>query len=495
LIPTVRRPKRVPKEAGDERHQGTIACGGSLLPSVLRLAIAQAPDPGNYSPARYGFHEQRGVLVPVRDGVHLSVDIYAPDSSGKLPGIFSVTPYDNTALRTEARWFAQRGYVVVVADSRGRYDSEGTFDPFDARHKTEGYDLVEWMARQPWSNGKVGMIGGSYAGSTQWWTASTVSPHLAAIAPKVAPPDAFENMPYQNGVLTGAWVMDWAAMMSGRTAQTVDAGGYRGWTAHHEDLKHTPYSEINAYRGMHSAPWFKEWYHQNKSTDPYWQGIAYQGQEHYSKITVPSLAFSGWFDANYPGTPMNYAGMRQFGATAAARRPSLIIGPWNHGGPSLDHSDALLKTDAHQRVVGGVDYGSAAELDTDGYIVRWFDHFLKGIDNGVERDPPVYVFVMGENRWHAEADWPLPEAKPTRYYFVSHGHANSFKGDGVLTTTLPRGEGSDTYVYDPRHPTLDPFENFPKHNGRLDGALDTRLSAIGDEVLVYQTPRRTFCCL
>jgi len=444
-----------------------------FLSMPLGFARAQAPDPRNYSAARYELIERRGIMVPMRDGARLSVDIYTPKSLEKWPGILCILPYDKGIMRTDARWFAKRGYVVVVADSRGHYGSDGTSDPFDPRLKTDGYDLVEWLAQQPWSNSKVGMIGGSYGGWTQWWTASTVPPHLAAIAPEVAPPDAFENIPYQNGVLNG-WVMDWAAMMSGRTLQIVDTGRYGGWGERREDFKHTPYNEINAYRGMESAPWFQEWYRQNKSTDPYWKGISYQGEEHYSRMTVPSLAFSGWFDADHPGTPMNYMGMKKFGATPEARRPSLVIGPWNHG--------------INERVVAGIDYGPAATFDLNGYVVRWFDHFLKGVNNGVEKDPPVYVFVMGENQWHAEQDWPLPEAKATKFYFASGGHANSLKGDGVLTTTPPREEASDTYTYDPGNPTLDPFESFPDHNGHLDGALDTRLSAIGDEVLVYQTP-------
>ena len=446
----------------------------ALLRLLLGLAVAQAPDPGKYSVACYELHERRGVTVPMRDGVHLSVDIFAPVSSDKVPSILLITPYSKANDWKWARWFAERGYVVVIADSRGRFDSEGTFDPFDVKFKTDGYDLVEWVAQQRWSNGKVGMIGGSYTGWTQWWTASAVPPHLAAIAPEAAPPDAFENVPYQNGVLTG-WFIDLAAGMSGRTFQNGGIGRYWGWGERRvKDFKHTPYSDINAYRGIESAPWFKGLYRQNKAGDAYWKGISYQGQEHYSKMTVPSVAFSGWFDADYPGTPMNYIGMNKFGATPEARRPSLIIGPWNHG--------------LNERVVAGIDYGPEATIDIDGYIVRWFDHFLKGMDNGVEKDPPVYVFVMGENKWHAEQDWPLPQAKRTKYYLASGGRANSLKGDGVLTASLPSQDQSDFYTYDPSNPTRDPFEAYPEHNGHLDGPLDTRLSAFGDEVLVYQTP-------
>src|SRR5262245_51639988 len=212
------------------RSVSTSALAAILLTIGSRSLEAQAPDPGKYSEARFEVGERRGVLIPMRDGVRLSVDIYTPKTAGKLPAILSITPYDNNYLLSDGRWYASRGYVVVGADSRGRYDSEGAFDPFDPKHKTDGYDLVEWIAKQPWSNGKVGRIGGSYGGWTQWWTASTVPPHLAAIAPEVAPPDAFENAPYQNGVLLGGWMFDWVAMMSGRTMQIVDTVAYGGWT-------------------------------------------------------------------------------------------------------------------------------------------------------------------------------------------------------------------------------------------------------------------------
>ena len=446
-----------------------------LLALTFGLATAQAPDPGSYSAEQnYALQERRGVMVPMRDGVDLALDMYVPKAAEKLPILLAITPYGRTGLYAKARWFAQRGYVFVAADSRGRYDSQGTWDPFESKQKTDGYDLVEWLAKQPWSNGRVGMWGGSALGWPQWWTASTAPPHLIAIAPWTAPADAFEDIPYRGGAIVGPW-MDWAALMSGRTIETDGEGPYSGWSKRQLlDYQYTPYMEINAYRGLENAPWFKEWYRQNKPTDPYWKGIAYQGKDHYSKMTVPSLSITGWFDAVFPGSPMNYLGMKQFGPTPEARRPTLIIGPWVHAG--------------NDRTTAGIDYGPEAKIDLDGYTVRWFDHFLKGIDNGVERDPPVYVFVMGENKWHAEMDWPLPEAKPTKYYLVSGGHANSLKGDGLLTTIPPRQETTDRYTYDPRDPTVDCFVNFPNHNGQIDGAVDTRLSAIGDEVLVYQTP-------
>jgi hypothetical protein len=413
-------------------------------------------------------------MISMRDGVRLSADIYAPKSVGQWPALLTILPYDHASVRDDARWYARRGYVVIAVDSRGTYNSDGAFDPFDPKHKSDGYDLVEWIARQTWSTGKVGMIGASYAAWTQWWTASLAPPHLMAIAPECSPPDAFENIPYQNGVLSG-WVMDWAAMMSGRTLQITGAGPYGGWEDRRvSDFKHTPYIDINEYRGLEGAPWFRQWYRQNRSTDPYWAAIAYQGEAHYSRITVPALAFSGWFDVDYPGTPLNYTGMKQFGATPQARHPMMIIGPWTHVN--------------YQREISGVDYGADAAFDVRGHILRWYDHWLKGIDNDLEEEAPVYLFVMGENRWHAERDWPPPEAVPTKYYLGSGGRANSIRSDGVLTRTIPREEADDRYSYDPKNPTRDSIEAYKDHDGHLDATLDTGASAGGTDVLVYQTP-------
>jgi putative CocE/NonD family hydrolase len=408
----------------------------------------------------------------MRDGVRLSVDVYRPAAEGRHPGILVLTPYSNNGagLVQRARWFARRGYPVALADSRGRYDSEGDWDPFGGTHKADGHDLVEWLARQPWCDGKVGMMGGSYLGWTQWWTATQAPPSLKAIVPEVAPPDAFYNAPYQEGVLSG-WALDWAAMMSGRTAQTVAEGPYGGFAnTRARDFMATPYIGLNERRGALDCPWFETWLRQNLATGDYWRAISYQGKDNYSRVTVPSLAITGWFDANFPGSPRNYLGMKRHGATAEARRPRLVIGPWPHGFNA-------------GRKLSDYDYGPEAVLDWNGCVCRWFDHFLKGNDNGAEKDPRVHVFVMGRNRWHAEEDWPLPQTKWTRYYLHSGGKANSLDGDGVLGTTPPGDEPPDAYTYDPQKPTRAPFKS-----GHLeDGPVDTRTAAVGAEVLVYTT--------
>jgi putative CocE/NonD family hydrolase len=453
----------------------------SRLPSLVVLgllagiAVAQPPDPGRYSAEQYTeLREERGHLVPMRDGVRLSVDVYRPKGEGRFPAILTITPYNNntSSMLKRARWFAKRGYAVVLADSRGRFDSEGVWDPFDRKHKTDGYDLVEWIAKQRWCEGQVGMMGLSYMGWTQWWTATQAPPSLKAIVPEVAPPDQLVNGPYQNGVLV-CWAIDWAAGNGGRVSQMADDGPYGGFAGRRQDFFHTPYADLNNFRGALDSPWFTKWIHENLATADYWKGIAYQTPESYAKVAVPSLSITGWFDANHPGSPMNYLAMKKHGASPAARRPGLVIGPWVHG---YNQSRSLA----------GIDYGAQATLDMDGYICRFFDHHLKHSDNGIDGDEPVHLFVMGRNKWRAEKDWPVPGTKFTKYYLHSGGKANSLKGDGTLSTEAPSSEPSDTYTYDPAKPTRSPFTG-----GHIDGASDTRLSAIGDEVLVYTTPELT----
>ena len=454
-----------------------VRCLTVIAATAFRPAAAQAPNPGSYSPPQFSVQQSRGHKVSMRDGVLLSVDIYQPTTPGRYASLLSITPYDNNAgWKERAKWFAARGYAVVLADTRGRYDSDGEWDPFGAKQKTDGYDLVEWIAKQPWSNANVGMYGPSYMGWETWWTATQGPPSLKAIVPEVAPPDAFSNAPYQNGVLV-SWIFDWAAMMAGRTGQEVAPGPKGGFVNERaQDLMHTPYLDVNRNRGVLDAPWFETWIRDNLATSAYWKAISYQTKESYARVTVPSLAVSGWFDGNHPGTPMNYLSMKVLGATPEARRPRFVIGPWYHWPVAT-------------RVLGGIDYGAAAAIDWDGYVTRFFDHYLKGVDNGVERDAPVHVFVMGANEWRAEQDWPLPRTQWTKFFLRSQGKANSIRGDGGLSPTAPSGpEPADSYIYDPATPTRDPFFGSQNSRGDIDGAFDTRLSAINDDVLVYTTP-------
>jgi putative CocE/NonD family hydrolase len=468
-----RRDSRTRVAIGISRRLFLLTFARLLLLASLHTPTAVAQDVAPAAGKQPGrLIETRGQKVAMRDGISLSVDVYRPDVASPVPAILSIIPYgkgDSDRVK-EARWFAERGYAVILADMRGRFDSDGTWDPFDPRHKTDGFDLVDWISRQGWNTARIGMMGVSYVGWTQWWTATQAHPALKAIAPIMSPPDPMFNLPYQQGLLKGVF-LDVSACLSGRVMQIIGSAPYCGFSpTRARDFLHTPYIDINRYRGMLDAPWFDNVIRSNLSSKEYFKAISYAEPDGYARITVPSLNVAGWFDEDQPGAPMNYIGMKRYGATAEARAPKLIIGPWPHGTTSV-------------RKVGDTDYGPDAIFDDRAYRLRWFDHYLKGIDNGVDRDPPVSVFVMGANKWYAEKAWPLPETRWTRYYLDSDGAANTSLGDGRLLTTPPRRPGFDRYVYDPARPTGSPYAG-----GNIeDGAIDVRRTEAGRDVLVYTT--------
>lgn len=438
------------------------------------LANAQPPQAGDYSPVRYEVVEERDQDAPMRDGVQLKIDIFRPQAEGRFPAILQQTPYNKNGQAARARNFASRGYVVINVDSRGRFESGGEWDPFSPQHKTDGYDLVEWIAKRPWCSGNVGTYGLSYMGWTSWWTATQSPPSLKAIVPEVAPPDHFYNCPYQNGIFV-CWMMDWAGSTSARLPHRAGPGPYGGFAVNREQAySNLPYIDFDKTRNHKPNNWWRKWILQNTADTEYWRAISYQTPESYAKVKVPSLAISGWFDANFPGTPMNYLAMKQYGGSPEARRPRIVIGPWQH----------IIN---RYRVAAGVDFGAQAIIDWDGYVLRWFDYHLKGIDNGVLKDPPVHVFVMGRNQWRTAEEWPLPQTQFTRYYLHSNGSAHAPHSDGKLSTRLPGKEPADAFVYDPSNPT--PSAAFT--NGHIDGPRDISKSAARSDVLVYDTPELT----
>ena len=435
---------------------------------------SQPPQAGDYSQPTHEVVAELDQQAPMRDGVELKVDIFRPKSEGRFPAVLLITPYNKSGQATRAKDFASRGYVVVNADSRGRFESGGEWDPFSPQHKMDGYDLVQWISEQPWCNGNVGMYGLSYMGWTQWWTASQSPPALKAIVPEVAPPDHFYNCPYQNGIFV-CWMMDWAGTMSARLPHSAGPGAYGGFAVDREAAyDKLPYIDFDKTRNYKPNDWWRKWIEQNTAGGDYWQAISYQTPASYAQVKVPSLAISGWFDADFCGTPMNYGAMKQHGGTPAARRPRMVIGPWEH----------IIN---RNRQAAGIDFGPEAIIDWDGYVLRWFDYHLKGVDNGVLNDPPVHVFVMGRNQWRASSDWPLPETQFTKFYLHSQGGANSSSGDGSLGTQLPGDEPADHYTYEPRDPT--PSAAFA--NGHIDGPRDISESARRRDVLVYDTAELT----
>jgi uncharacterized protein len=365
------------------------------------------------------------VMVPMRDGVKLAADLHRPDSGGKFPTVLVRTPYGRETMGVVyGSYYASRGYAVVVQDVRGRYDSEGTFEPM--RHETEdGSDTLDWIAAQSWSNGDVGMIGGSYVGWVQWHAAKSGNPHLKAIIPQVSPPDVQENIPYEGGcfVMGSVWWARVAEDMSRLGNEKID------WV---KQLATLPLTDLDKAFGLKLG--FLDQWVSHPPHDPWWDAMCYQ--KDFSKLDVPALNLSGWYDGDQPGAPINFVNMRKSAKSERARKGQrLVMGPWTH----------LFNSSSH---LGDWEFGPDAVVDLESMNLRWFDHYLKGIDNGVDREDPVLVFTMGENKWHAEKDWPLPQTKWTNLYLGGSGKAN--KRDGGGTLALEAGDSpADHYAYDP----------------------------------------------
>lgn len=444
-----------------------VLMAGAVTSEVQAQAMA-TPQPLTASaPATPVQNENQGVIaqynvmVPMRDGVRLSTDIYRPAKPGRYPVILSRGAYGNGSGGFEgAKVWVDRGYAVVNQDVRGRYDSEGHYYPYVAE-LNDGYDTQQWAGSQPWSSGKVGMIGSSYGAAVQWLPAHLRSPALVAIVPKVTPFNYYKDVMYSGGAFLLASRIDWAFYMAGRTGQT----GF-DWERMRE---HLPLKTMDASFG-YDLPYFRDWL-AHPSDDSYWQ--TFNVEARVEDIDVPALNIGGWYDAFLRGTLASYTEMSKRGYSEKARRgQKLVIGPWNHF-IDRDWKPAL-------------DFGADAKGDVEEMQVRWFDHWLKGEDTGFMREPPVRLFVMGENVWRSEQEWPLKRTQYTNFYLHSDGRANTAQGDGRLDTTPPGSERADTFVYDPADPV-------PTHGGNLLpvplGAGPAEQSEISQrrDVLVFAT--------
>jgi putative CocE/NonD family hydrolase len=402
---------------------------------VLRL---QTEPDSTLSQPRYDVILDDDVKVPMRDGIMLSTDIYRPQGHGRFPVILVRTPYKKEMNELQAKFFARRGYVYAVQDCRGRFASEGEWNPF-FDEPADGYDTIEWLAVQPWSTGKVGMIGGSYVGWVQWWAAREHPPHLAAMIPNVAPPDPYFNIPYEYGALFLLGAIWWAdvleqeatADLSGKAMQEIGEKKYA------KLLRHLPVVELDELvLGKQNAYW-REWI-AHPDNDEYWARASFLAR--LQGLDVPVFHQSGWFDGDGIGSKLNYLAMVRQGN----RNQKLTLGPWGHTASAMRLGPRLT------------DFGPNAITDLERAYVRWLDRWLKGVDNGIDREPLVSLFVMGTNKWVVGDTYPLAETQFTKFYLASGGKANTSAGDGRLVTAAAEGAPFDTYVYDPGDPTLDP---------------------------------------
>ncbi|HXP59747.1 MAG TPA: CocE/NonD family hydrolase [Dongiaceae bacterium] len=437
---------------------------------ILILLAAGALAPMACADGPYAVAFEGNVAMVTRDGVTLRADIYRPKAEGTFPVLLERTPYNKFSNIESGLKGAARGYVVILQDVRGRNASDGEWYPF-MHEMADGYDSVEWAAALPYSNGKVGMIGGSYVGATQLLAAIASPPHLVGIYPTFTASDYHEHWAYQGGAFMQMLAQAWGSALSVNVLERKTGGSA---VPSHWDYMKPPseYPVIDPGTAKGVADYYFDWI-AHPAYDDYWRQWSIQA--HYAQVKVPVLTVAAWYDLFQDGSLRNYVGLRRGAGTGAARAGQrLVIIPGGHAG-------------AGQKI-GDVDFGKASVLDLDELGYRWYDHLIKGLDNGIDREKPVKVFVMGTNTWRDEDDWPLARARETRFYLHSRGRANSLSGDGTLSTDVPGAEVPDTYACDPAHPV-------PSRGGGLlgdpasypPGPIDQRAVEGRQDVLVYTT--------
>ena len=443
-----------------------------LLPLML-FAFARAVQGPQPEPITV----ERNVAVKMRDGVTLRADIYRPKSDGKFPTLLERTPYNKDGGVEFGTKAAAQGYVAIIQDVRGRYTSEGEWYPF-LNESNDGYDTVEWAASLPYSNGKVGMWGGSYVGATQMLAAITHPPHLAGICPVVTASNYHENWTYQGGAFEQFFNESWT---SGLAQDTLNRTVQRSTNALKgaSVLPLTSYPLFNLPSAWEKSdlthaltPYFLDWL-AHPNYDGYWK--RWSIEDHFADIRVPALSVAAWYDIFQGGSLRNYIGLKQQAGNEAARRGQrLLVTIGGHAGGG--------------RTIGDLDFGeAAAEFSETTVTLLWYDYLLKGVQNEYA-GPPVKLFVMGTNEWRTEEAWPLPRARSTKYFLHSQGKANSLRGDGSLSESGAPSEPADQFVYDPANPA-------PTVGGPLccdsphlpGGPKDQRAVEARDDVLVYST--------
>ncbi len=410
----------------------------------------------------------RDVAVPMRDGVRLRADVYRPAKEGRYPTLVYRTPYDRKRSEDNGVLVQAlaRGYAVVLEDVRGRYGSEGAFTPY-VNEGRDGFDTIEWAAAQPWSTGEIGTFGLSYPGAVQWLAAVESPPHLKAMVPAMTFSSP-RNFFYAGGAWDLSWIpWIWDNIAPDQRARENLPGPRTGREAGREwkDLQNVlpyrlPLTNLPELRGV--APYYFDWL-AHRPWDAWWDWAELRGR--YGKVGAAVLNFSGWHDEAYgpEGAITNFLGLLAARRGDADPRTQLVLGPWTHGGEDADHS-------------GDRRFGPKAPIDYAGMILRFMDRYVRGIDNGANRDPRVKAFVMGENAWRTGETMPLPDTREKALYLA---------GGGRLVEAAPGAEASSSaFESDPAHPVVDPY-------GTREGAHDYRALAQRQDVAVFETPPLT----
>lgn len=464
-----------------------------LTPAALAGQARGAPRPE----PKHGVRMEWSRFATMRDGVKLSSDWYFPEGvEGRLPAVLIRTPYNKKPYRdggSVAHFWAGQGYAVVVQDVRGKYESDGVFT-VSANDPADGYDTMSWVASLPWSSGRIGTYGCSYLGENQLQLAALRHPsHTAAIAQAAGGAMRYFGL-WNGGAIELVSLVGWF-----RTAGVKRHPKLSPDLPREEFLAYAPVFDfgvtvpdyparrladllpVSAIHEIAGSP-PNDWrdFVTHEPADPWWERMGYVAPS--DSFDVPTLHVNSWYDPAPAETIALFQQMKRQSASARARdHQFLLLSPVAH---CASEAGAAERTVLGERNVGDT------RFDWWGTYLRWFDHWLKGADNGVPREPRVRYFEMGSNQWRAADDLPLPQAVPTPYYLHSNGRANSRMGDGVLRPARPAAQPPDRFVYDPGHPV-------PSRAGPIcctgtppepAGAVDQRDVEMRQDVLVYTSP-------
>jgi len=421
---------------------------------------------------------ERDVPMRMRDGVVLYADVYSPVGPGKFPALLVRLPYDKSHGQVDTfmapEWYARNGYIVVMQDTRGRFKSGGDFRPYHFERQ-DGLDTLQYVKSLSRGNGRIGMYGSSYVGATQLQAAVESPPGLTAIAPAFTNDGFYEDWTYKNGALKLAFVQAWSAFLTigqtirrARPEEISEAlAGFNSIADSYSHLPQNDHPKIDRELGSYYYEWLE-----HPTFDEYW------GKWHLGDMTAfstPALHFGGWYDVFLEGTLRNFTRLTsQPGDRRVRDAQKLVLGPWCHT--------------PWASLTGDLDFGPEAGNIVNDLQVRWFDHWLRGADDGFMGEPPVTIFVMGENRWRGEEGWPLARTVYKSFYIHSGGRANSATGDGWLDAVSPREEREDIYVYNP----YDPVPSVGGHSCCFAaltpmGPKDQRFVETRNDVLVYRS--------
>lgn len=461
----------------------TFVVGVLALPSFSQTPPpAPSPSPKESPPAAADYDLRWGVKIPLRDKVELNATLYLPKTpAGSLPRtpvVFTLTPYISDSYHARAAYFASHGYVFALVDVRGRGNSGGEFEPF-ANEPRDGHDVVEWLARQPFCDGKVAMWGGSYAGFDQWATAKELPPHLATIVPVAAAHPPLDYPSLDN--IGEVYDVQWYTFTSGKAGQVNLFGDQKFWRTKFLDAykKHIAFKDLDSFVGNPSKNFQRILKH--PTADAYYDAMT-PSVEQYKKLTLPILTITGQYDGDELGALTFYREHIANASMEARAKHFLIIGPWDHAGTRTPTDE-----------VGGVKFGPGAIVDLNDLHRQWYDWTMK---NGPKQDflkNQVAYYLLAPGNSGANGEWKYADsfetltANPKTFYFDSKdGDANGVFRSGALTEKQPR-EGVDKFIYDPLDTKRGENVEGTEPNEKTAG-LDQRFAlSIGDDGLVYHT--------